>query len=76
MRIYDPYYVTSYDEYIASGGWSSWSSENDTFMSDILRDARKKATEMENRRPRPEEEKITQDLKMKFGDTDSSDPEE
>ena len=53
-RIYDPYYVTSYNEYIASDGWSSWSSENDTFMSDILRGARKTATEMENRSPRPE----------------------
>jgi hypothetical protein len=76
VRIYDPYYVTSYDEYIASDGWSSWSSENDTFMSDILRDARKKVTEMESRRPRPAEGKITRDLKTKFGETDSSDPEE
>ena len=76
VRIYDPYYVTSYNEYIASDGWSSWSSENDTFMSDILRDARQKAAEMENRSPRPEEEEIAQDLKTKFGEKDSSDPEE
>jgi hypothetical protein len=76
VRIYDPYYVTSYDEYIASDGWSSWSSENDTFMSDILRDARKKATEMENRSPRPAEREITEALKTKFGETDSSDHEE
>lgn len=76
VRIYDPYYVTSYDEYIASDGWSSWSSENDTFMSDILRDARKKAAEMESRSPRLAEEKITQALKTKFGETDSSDPKE
>ena len=75
VRIYDPYYETSYDEYIASDGWSSWSSENDTFMSDILREARKKAAEMENRSPRPAEEEIAQDLKTKFGETDSSDPE-
>ena len=76
VRIYDPYYVTSYDEYIASDGWSAWSSENDTFMSDILRDAREKATEMENRSPRPDEEEITEALKTKFGETDSSDSEE
>ena len=76
VRIYDPYYVTSYDEYIDSDGWSSWSSENDTFMSDILRGARKKATEMESGSPRPAEGKITQALKTKFGETDSSDPEE
>ena len=76
VRIYDPYYLTSYNEYIASDGWSSWSSENDTFMSDILKDAKKKAAEMESRSPRPEEGEITQDLKTKFGETDSSDPEE
>ncbi len=76
VRIYDPYYVTSYDEYIALDGWSAWSSENDTFMSDILRDARKTAAEMESRSSRPEEEEITQDLKTKFGKTDSTDSEE
>ena len=76
VRIYDPYYLTSYDEYIASDGWSSWSSENDTFMSDILRDAKKTAAEMESRSPRPEEKEINQTLKAKFGDTDPSDPEE
>ncbi len=76
IRIYDPYYVTSYDEYIASDGWSSWSSENDTFMSDILRDARTKATEMESKSSRPAEGEITKALKTKFGETDSSDAEE
>jgi hypothetical protein len=35
-RIYDPYYDTSYNEYIGIDGWSAWSSEKDTFMSDIL----------------------------------------
>ena len=75
-RIYDPYYVTSYNEYIASDGWSSWSSENDTFMSDILRGARKTAAEMESRSHQPEEEEITETLKTKFGEKDSSNPEE
>jgi hypothetical protein len=73
VRIYDPYYTTSYDEYIASDGWSSWSSEKDTFMSDILRDAKKKAAEMENRSPQPTEGEITQSLHKKFGEKDSSD---
>ena len=45
-------------------------------MSDILRGARKKAAEMESGSPRPAEEEITQGLKTKFGEADSSDPEE
>ncbi|MBW1818854.1 MAG: hypothetical protein JRF65_03015 [Deltaproteobacteria bacterium] len=36
VRIHDPYYTTSYNEYIGIDGWSAWSDENDTFMSDIL----------------------------------------
>ena len=47
VRIYDPYYSTSYNEYIGVEGWSAWSSEKDTFMSDILRGARKKVVEAE-----------------------------
>lgn len=43
VRLYDPYYRTSYNEYIGIDGWSSWSSENDTFMRDILKEAREKA---------------------------------
>jgi hypothetical protein len=37
VRLYDPYYRTSYGEYIGIDGWSSWSDENDTFMSDLLK---------------------------------------
>jgi hypothetical protein len=76
VRIFDPYYVTSYEEYIASDGWSSWSSEEDTFMSDILRNARKKAAEMESTSSQPTEGEITQSLQTKFGGKDSSDPKE
>ena len=36
VRLYDPYYRTSYGEYIDVDGWSAWSSEKDTFMSRIL----------------------------------------
>ncbi|RLF58207.1 MAG: hypothetical protein DRN37_05320 [Thermoplasmata archaeon] len=37
VRLYDPYYMTSYNEYIDADGWSAWSDENDTFMSSILK---------------------------------------
>jgi hypothetical protein len=30
VRLYDPYYSTSYTEYIDVDGWSSWSTENRT----------------------------------------------
>lgn len=39
VRIYDPYYRTSYSEYIGIDGWSAWSSEKDTFMSDMIKSA-------------------------------------
>jgi hypothetical protein len=29
VRLYDPYYHTSYTEYIDVDGWSSWSAEQD-----------------------------------------------
>jgi len=37
VRLYDPYYMTSYQEYIGIDGWSAWSSEQDTFQSNILK---------------------------------------
>ena len=43
VRIHDPFYETSYDEYIGIDGWSSWSSEDDTFMHDILKGVHEKA---------------------------------
>lgn len=76
VRIYDPYYLTSYDEYIASDGWSSWSCETDTFMSDILKDAKRKAAEAENRSSLPTDGEITQALQTKFGEKDSSNDQE
>lgn len=76
VRLYDPYYRTSYDEYIDADGWSAWSSEKDTFMSNILKDARKKAEESEKISPKPSEEEITQALKKKFGKKVTSDSQE
>jgi hypothetical protein len=53
VRLYDPYYMTSYNEYIDADGWSSWSDEKDTFMSDILKEAKKKAAQKEKISPKP-----------------------
>jgi hypothetical protein len=75
VRLYDPYYRTSYDEYIDADGWSAWSSEKDTFMSNILKDARKKAEESEKISPKPTEEEITRSLQKRFGEKVTSDSE-
>jgi len=71
VRLYDPYYRTSYNEYIDADGWSAWSSEKDTFMSNILKDARRKAKESEQRSPKPSAEEISQALKKKFGENET-----
>ncbi len=76
VRLYDPYYRTSYNEYIDADGWSSWSSEKDTFMSNILKDAKRKAEESEKISPKPTEEEITRSLQKKFGKKVTSDSEE
>ena len=76
VRLYDPYYTTSYNEYIDADGWSSWSSEKDTFMSDILKEAKKKAAQKEKISPKPTEVEITQSLQEKFGKKITSGPRE
>lgn len=73
VRLYDPHYRTSYNEYIGIDGWSAWSSEQDTFMSDILRGAREKAAAAEKKSPGPVEEEIREALKRKFGAKDPVD---
>ena len=73
VRIYDPYYKTSYDEYIDVDGWSSWSSEADTFMSDILKGATEEAKRREEISPKPSNEDIAQSLEEKFGKKTKSD---
>jgi len=67
VRIYDPYYATSYNEYIDVDGWSSWSMENDTFMSDILKGAQDEMRRREALSPKPEQGEIEEALKKKFG---------
>ena len=66
IRIYDPYYRTSYGEYIDVDGWSSWSSERDTFMTDILKGAEEEARRREAMSPRPTEEDVAGALHDKF----------
>ena len=75
VRIYDPYYETSYNEYIGIDGWSAWSDENDTFMSDILKDVHKEVRRKELSNPRANQEEISAALQKKFGIKSDSDPE-
>ena len=74
-RIYDPYYRTSYNEYIGIDGWSAWSSEKDTFMTDILKDVHEKARESEERSAKPTGEELSRQLRDKFGRTGEEDSE-
>lgn len=69
VRIYDPYYRTSYNEYIGIDGWGSWSSEKDTFMRDILKKAREEARRIEAMSLKPDQTETEMALKSKFGAT-------
>ncbi|MFC1824445.1 hypothetical protein ACFL9T_17180, partial [Thermodesulfobacteriota bacterium] len=68
IRLYDPLYRTSYDEYIDVDGWSSWSSEGDTFMSDILKGAKEEAERREKLSVKPAQDEVDQTLQNKFGE--------
>ncbi len=74
VRIYDPYYETSYDEYIGIDGWSAWSVENDTFMTDILKKTHDHIQKTAADRPRATDDDIKDALEKKFGK--KKDPEE
>jgi len=71
VRIYDPYYSTSYKEYIDVDGWSSWSTEQDSFTSDILHEAKAEAERREKLSPKPTQEELAHSIKVKFGKQDS-----
>jgi hypothetical protein len=71
VRLYDPYYRTSYDEYIDVDGWSSWSCEQDTFMSQILKDAQAEAKRREAVSPKATPEEVTEAMEKKFGKKDA-----
>ncbi len=66
VRIYDPYYATSYNEYIDVDGWSAWSVESDTFMTDILKGAREEMLRREALSPTPSQDEIAETLEKKF----------
>jgi hypothetical protein len=70
VRLYDPYYRTSYNEYIGVDGWSAWSSEPDTFISDVFGAARAEAEKREKMSRRPSGEEVAQALEKKFGKKD------
>jgi hypothetical protein len=63
VRLYDPYYETSFDEYIGIDGWSAWSSEDDTFMSDIMEKTQRNLKADSE----PDQEQIAAALEKKFG---------
>ena len=75
VRIYDPYYETSYNEYIGIDGWSSWSDENDTFMSDILKDVHEEIRQRVASSPKADQQEISEALEKKFGKKTANDPE-
>ena len=74
VRIYDPYYSTSYNEYIGIDGWSAWSDENDTFMSDIMKGTHEEVRRKELSNPRANQEKISEALEKKFGKKSDGNP--
>jgi hypothetical protein len=55
VRLYDPYYQTSYSEYIGVDGWSAWSCEDDKFIGEVFRAAKEKAERREKSKPSKEE---------------------
>lgn len=67
VRIYDPYYETSYNEYIGIDGWSAWSDENDTFMSDILKGVHEEVRQRETSSAKADPQEISEALEKKFG---------
>jgi hypothetical protein len=53
-------------------GWSSWSTEHDTFTSDILHEAKAEAQRREKLSPEPTQEDLVDSLKGRFGKQESS----
>lgn len=75
VRIYDPYYETSYNEYIGIDGWSAWSDEKDTFMSDILKPTRDVLRRRGASGVKSDPKEISEALEKKFRTKPNSDPE-
>ncbi len=66
VRLHDPYYRTSYREYMDVEGWSSWSSEGDDFMSTVLKGAAKEMERKMRLSEKPSQEEIAGAMKKKF----------
>ena len=64
VRLYDPYYQTSYDEYIGVDGWSAWSSEEDKFISQVFAAAKEEAER--RKKTKPSQEEFAAALEKKF----------
>ena len=75
VRLFDPDYVTSYDEYIDVDGWSAWSSEQNTFMGDILKGTLEEVERREKLDRKLSEEEFKESLERKFGKKTEPDPE-
>ena len=75
VRIYDPYYATSYNEYIGIDGWSAWSDENDTFMSDMLKGAHEEVRRKKETCAKADQKDVSKALKKKFVRKPNTDPE-
>ena len=75
VRLYDPDYETSYDEYIDVDGWSAWSSEQNTFMGDILKGTLEEVERREKLDRKLSEEEFKESLERKFGKKTEPDPE-
>jgi hypothetical protein len=73
VRLYDPDYETSYDEYIDVDGWSAWSSEQNTFMRDILKGTREEVERREKMDRKLSQEALEESLEKKFGKKPDSD---
>ena len=75
VRLYDPDYETSYDEYIDIDGWSAWSSEQNTFMGDILKGTCEEVERREKMDRKLSQEEVKESLERKFRKKTESDPE-
>ena len=67
VRIHDPYYDTSYNEYIGIDGWSAWSSEDDKFMSNILSASKEAVLKSKFDQEALQQDKISTAIQKKFG---------
>src|SRR4030042_5522245 len=68
VRLYDPYYQTSYDEYIGVDGWSAWSSEEDRFISQLFAAAKEGGAR--RKKTKPNQEEFATALEKKFPNND------